>query len=326
MSLAFKPDIATRELPLTIEPLTPLIGSEVSGIDLRDELTADTVALLKDALIDRKVLIFNEQEITDEDQIRLSRRFGAITPAHPITNGVTGNPLIKENIVSSRRKQVVRFDDLERQLHRARSYQDASRGWHTDITFVANPNAYTFLRVMQSPPVGGDTLLVDLEAIYAGLSPALQTFLDKLTAVHYREDGFHGVDLPPRADNRSTGAYLAEQPLVRVHPETGRKSLFISPGFIRYIVGLAPVESKAILDLLIGEVIARQDAQVRFRMQRGALLIWDNRSTAHKGPVDQAHFTEDRIIHRTTALTDHAVGPTGFRSRQILGDEFYTLP
>lgn len=321
---------ATQQAPKTelrFHPLTPLLGTEVSGIDLREELDAETVAALRQALLARKVLFFRDQPITDADQVRFSRYFGGVTPAHPVTNGISEQqPEIKRNVKSEpeiRRASV--FSEAEQQLWRAKSRPHRTRGWHTDITFVANPNDITFLRGVQIPPVGGDTAWADLEALYDSLSPALQRFLDPLQAAHARYDAAHGHPPAPRWDGHTNGPFLAIHPLVRVHPETGRKALFLSPGFIKYIVGFSDGESAALLDYLREELAGRIDLQVRFRWSPNALAVWDNRSTSHWGPVDGRHFSDERIVHRTTVGASHSTGPDGFVSKQVVGDLFYTL-
>jgi alpha-ketoglutarate-dependent taurine dioxygenase len=313
----------SQSAQLSFHPVTPLIGSEVSGIDLRRPLDTAAIAALRQALLERKVLFFRDQPISDQDQIRFSRYFGPVTPAHPVTNGLADQPEIKRNVKSLKRASG--FSDVEAQLYKAQSRFSRSRGWHTDITFVANPNDITFLRGIEIPSVGGDTLWADLEALYQSLSPSLRGYLDGLQAVHGRHDAAHGHPPPPRFDGHSTGPFLSIHPLVRVHPETGRKALFLSPGFIKSIVGLNEGESRALIDFLIDELGSRGDLQVRFRWSPNALAVWDNRATSHVGPVDGRHFEAERIVHRTTVGASFPVGPDGFVSKPVTGDLFYAL-
>jgi len=314
------------ETALSFHPVTPVFGAEVSGIDLRQDLDADTIAALRAALLHYKVLFFRDQPITDEDQIRFSRYFGPVTPAHPITNGRDKQHIeIMENVQSVIRSRKSAFSEEEQQLHRAAARPWGRRGWHTDITFVANPADISFLRNHESPEVGGDTAWVDLEALYASLSPALQSLVDTLHAGHHRDDAFRGFPPPPRFDGRPTPGYLALHPLVRVHPETGRKALFLSPGFVKYIDELNEGESEALLRYLKDELAAHIDLQLRFRWTPNSLAVWDNRNTTHWGPVDAQHFEGERIVRRTTVGNSLPVGPDGFESRQITGDPFYVL-
>lgn len=311
---------------LTFHPVTPVIGAEVTGIDLRQELDEATVAKLRKKLVKYKVLFFRDQPISDEDQIRFSNYFGGVTPAHPITNGREGGPAqIMENVKTHQQARKSVFNEVEQQHHRAFARHRTGRGWHTDITFVANPSDISFLRNYESPASGGDTLWVNLEALYESFSPAFRERLDGLQAVHGRDDAGRGFPPPPRDDGRPTPAYLSLHPLVRVHPESGRKALFLSPGFIKYIEGYSESESEALLTYLKNELAGRQDLQVRFRWTPNSLAVWDNRATSHWGPVDGEHFSGERIVRRTTVGTSPAVGPDGFTSRQISGDLFYTL-
>jgi taurine dioxygenase len=313
-------------IALRFHPSTALIGAEVTGLDLRQELDAATVVRLREALLKYKVLFFRDQPITDEEQIRFSRYFGPVTPAHPVTNGLPNLPAIKVNKLHGGDQEYRSFRlDVEhplRPLSRARS----GRRWHIDITFVANPAAITVLRGVEIPSHGGDTAWVDLEALYAGLSPKLQRFLDGLQAIHVRDDAANGNPPPPRFDGRTPGPFASLHPLVRVHPETGGKSLFLSGSFVKAIDGLSPSESASLLDYLNEELAGRADYQVRFRWAKDSIAIWDNRSTSHFGPIDGPHVKEQRIVHRTTIGGDLPVGPDGFVARPLVGELFNTLP
>lgn len=311
---------------LRFQAVTPVIGAEVSGIDLRQPLDAETVANLRKGLLEHKVLFFRDQPITDEDHIRFSSYFGRVTPAHPITNGRKGGPVqVMENVKSVQRSRPTVFDEVQKQHHRAFARQRTGRGWHTDITFVANPSDISFLRIIEGPVAGGDTLWVNLEALYESLSPTFRETIENLKAVHGRDDAFNGYPPPPRDDGRPASAYLSRHPLVRVHPETGRKALFLSPGFLKYIDGFSEGESEALLGFLKNELAGRADLQVRFNWSPNSIVVWDNRATSHWGPVDWDHFEEERIVRRTTVGASSTKGPDGFVSEQISGDLFYTL-
>jgi alpha-ketoglutarate-dependent sulfate ester dioxygenase len=319
--------LSARSHP-TVEftPLTAVLGAEVKGIDLREALDAETVARLKEGLLKYKVLFFRDQPITDEQQVRFSRYFGPVTPAHPVTNGRdVEHAEIMENVQSAINSRRPSFNKVEKAVHRASVRHGNRRGWHTDITFVANPADLTFLRAYQVAEVGGDTAWVDLEAFYDSLSPALRGFLDTLHAGHFRHDALNGFAPPQRFDGRDNGAFLALHPLVRVHPETGRKSVFLSPAFIKYVEELNEDESEALLAYLKNELAARIDLQVRFHWTPNALVVWDNRNTTHWGPVDAKQLVGERIVRRTTVGNSRPVGPDGFESQQIAGDPFYTL-
>jgi taurine dioxygenase len=322
MSSAAEPsssDVETRGAagPLRIDPLTPVIGAVVSGVDLRQPFSPPVKARIDQALLDWKLLVFRGQDLTDQDQIAFSRQFGPLAPAHPISAGLPEHPEVWERHAKDYTPRY-RPDRSAASLEAPRDY----RGWHTDITFVANPNSYTILRGTNVPAYGGDTLWANLEAAYDGLSPAIQALIQNLKGVH-RSSAYDFQGASPHGLRNPTG-YAAVHPLVRVHPITRRKALFVSPGAPRYIVGLHQRESEALLGLLREEVI-RPEYAVRVHHEPGSIAIWDNRNTVHAGPIDFAHFTDSRVVHRTIVVGDLPQGPDGFRSRALEGELFGAL-
>jgi taurine dioxygenase len=309
---------------LTLQPLTPITGAEVGGVDLRAELDPPTVKAIRDALLRHKVLVFRDQPLTDAQQVRFSRYFGRVTPAHPITNGLPEQPEIKRNVLSHGGEYTAFDVSVDHPLRRAGGPK-LRAGWHIDITFVANPNSITFLRGVEIPPVGGDTLFANLEALYEGLSPSLRGYLDTLQAIHARDDAAVGRPPAPRFDGREPGPFASLHPLVRVHPETGRKHLFLASGFIKAIHSLRAGESTALLAYLNDELAARADLQARVRWEPDTLVIWDNRAVAHAGPIDGKLIQGERIVHRTTVEGDLPKGPDGFVSRPLVGELFNTI-
>lgn len=193
-------------------------------------------------------------------------------------------------------------------------------GGHIDITFVANPASISILRGWEISAFGGDTLFANLEALYEGLSPSLQKYLDGLQAIHVRND----PDPKPRFDGRPPGPFASLHPLVRVHPETGKEVLFLS-GFIQAIHGLRANESSALLDFLDEELSGRADLQVRFHWTKDAIAVWDDRAAAHAGPVDGKFLQGNRVVHRTTIGGDLTHGPDGFVSKPLVGGLFDTI-
>jgi taurine dioxygenase len=313
---------ATR---LRVRPLTPLLGADVYGLDLRRPLDATTQTAIREALLKHKVLVFRDQAINDEQQTAFSRIFGRVTPAHPIRNGLVESPEIMENILTRDRDEYAGFDlDLEHPLRPALRPRGRV-GWHIDITFVANPTSVTLLRGVQIPEVGGDTLFVNLAALYQSLSPSLRGWLDTLQAIHVRDDAAVGRPPAPRFDGREPGPFAALHPLVRVHPETGEKHLFLATSFTKAIHGLRPRESANLIDYLNDELAGRTDLQARVRWEEGDLVVWDNRAVAHAGPVDPKFIQGERVVHRTTVEGDLPKGPDGFVSRPLVGELFNTL-
>src|SRR3954452_21315491 len=223
--------------PLTLDKLGPSFGAEVIGLDLR-RLTDEQVAAVRAALVEHKVLFFRGQDLEDDDQVDLGRRIGELTAAHPVVGGV-----------DAAHPEVYSIDSADPEF----SFSDV---WHTDVTFMERPPLGSILRAVELPSYGGDTSWVDSQLAYESLSAPVQRLADQLTAVH---DG-----------NREWGAYLrrhgnrgnvwdgeqvtelapVEHPVVRVHPESGRKGLFVNPGFTSHVVGASEAESRAILDLL----------------------------------------------------------------------------
>lgn len=296
---------------LTISPVTPTIGAEVTGVDLRESLAETTVAELRRALLDHKVLFFHDQHLSPEQHIELGRRFGTLTEGHPLQESPQHYPEIM--VVDTREARRVYGHVGERP--RFAPPRLTASGWHTDITFVANPAAASILRGVVIPAVGGDTLWTNLEAAYDDLSPQVRDFLDGLQAVHR----WHGYD--QRTKPGKGGRPSAVHPVVRVHPETGRRSLFVNPVFTQYLVGLSDRESSAVLRLLFDQ-IARPEFTVRFRWRTGSLAFWDNRATAHLGPVDAAGTDFERRVERVTIAGDLPVGPDGFVAEPLVGELF----
>lgn len=303
---------------IQIRPLTPVIGAEISGIDLREPLADADIATLKQAIHRWRVLFFRDQEITDAQQLAFGRAFGPLTPAHPIAEGLIEHPEIWERKAADYRS---RRPDVK--IPSARPPRD-HKGWHIDITFVANPNRYSILRGVEIPAYGGDTLFSNLVLAYDGLSEPIKQLIDPLKTVH-RTSGYDTSGSgKARRDGRATGPFVSLHPLVRIHPETGEKVLFLNPGTTSHIVGLKEPESQGLLDILINE-ITRPEYQVRFHWSPHALVLWDNQAVAHAGPIDYAHFDLPRVVRRITVAGELPQGPDGFRSQPLEGELFNVL-
>jgi len=309
MGVSLKTD---RQSTIGITPVTPVIGAEITGVDLSRPLSADVIAEIHQAVLDWKVVFFRDQKLTDEQQLAFGRYFGQLTPAHPISLGMPEHPEIWERHAEDYTPRH-RPDSSIAATKPPRDY----KGWHIDITFVANPNKYSILRGVEIPPYGGDTLWSNLQAAYEGLSPKIRDLIDGLQWVSRANAYEFG---PTREGRRNIGPLSAVHPVVQVHPETGRKHLFISPT-ASHIVGLKERESQTLIDLLADE-ITRPEYQVRFHWTPDALVLWDNRAVAHAGPIDYAHFKAPRIVRRITIAGDLPRGPDGFESRPLEGELF----
>jgi alpha-ketoglutarate-dependent taurine dioxygenase len=316
------PNPAKRPARLTVEPITPIIGAEISGVDLRQPLDEAVAGEIREALNQWRVVVFRDQDI-DNDQLKAFGRaaFGPLTPAHPIAEGLDDHPEIWERAIDEYRTRRAENDTRPPGARPPRDY----KGWHIDITFVANPNAYSILHGTQIPSVGGDTLFANLIAAYEGLSPPVQRLVDGLQAVHQTTSyDAGGCERKPRKDGRSAGPFVSLHPLVRLHPQTGEKVLFLNPGTVTHIPGLKERESQALLDLLYGEV-TRPEYAVRLRWRPKSLVVWDNAAVAHAGPIDYAHFDLPRVVRRITVAGQLPQGADGFVSRPLEGELFNTL-
>lgn len=253
-----------------VKHLTPAIGTEILGIDLRQLSNSqkDELALL---VAERGVVFFRDQELNIDEQLDLARHFG---PLHKhATTPIPRNGLEEVHVVyndASRRPDPTAFSKLEL--------------WHSDVSYELQPPSTTSLKVITGPEVGGDTLWSSGYALYSSLSPALQTYLESLTAVHSavaQADGNRAAGLPVRRQEIET-----VHPLVRVHPATGWKSVYVNPGFVRRIVGVPKAESDAILNFLFRQISENPDFQVRFKWEVNSVAFWDNRIVTHSATFD----------------------------------------
>ena len=304
---------------IQVTPVTPVIGAEISGIDLSRPLDEAAAADIRKALHNWRVVFFRDQSLSNDALKAFGRAFGPLTPAHPIAEGMDDHPEIWERTVDDYRTRRVKSETAPPSREPPRDY----KGWHIDITFVANPNRYSILYGVEIPPYGGDTLFSNLIQAYEGLSPPIRSLIDGLQAVH-RTSGYDSTAGKPRRDGRATGPFVSLHPLVRVHPETGEKLLFLNPGTVSHIVGLKERESHALLDLLYHEV-TRPEYQVRFHWRPQSLVVWDNQAVAHAGPIDYSHFDLARAVRRITVAGELPFGPDGFVSRPLEGELFNVL-
>ncbi|MCF6471543.1 TauD/TfdA family dioxygenase [Nonomuraea sp. MG754425] len=303
---------------LTIKRVAGHIGAEITGVDLSHSLDPSTVEEIRHALLTYKALFFRGQTLDHGTQIAFARQFGELTHAHPHEDAPPEeHPQI---LTIDPRRYEARYGADQRERRR-RQYSYHS-GWHTDVTAAVNPPAASILRAETVPEFGGDTQWTNLAAAYEGLSEPLRGFVDGLRAEHRFLAGYRPADGDDTLVRRINDNLLVSiHPVVRVHPETGERVLFVNPGFTDHIVGLSPVESRRLLDLLY-EHITRPEYTVRFRWQPGSLAFWDNRATAHLAPTDLDHLDVRRTLHRVTLIGDRPVGPDGFVSEIVAGREF----
>ncbi|GAA1524489.1 taurine dioxygenase [Dactylosporangium maewongense] len=277
---------------MKLDHLGPHFGADVHDIDL-DRATDDELAEVRAALVEHKVLFFEGQQLDDDGQVRLGRRLGELTASHPVVGGV-----------DEAHPEVYALDSADN------GFADV---WHTDVTFMPRPPLGSILRAVVLPPSGGDTNWADSQLAYASLSAPVRALADQLTAVHdgNREFGYYLAQRRGGKGSVWDGEVVTrldpvEHPVVRVHPETGRKGLFVNPGFTSHIVGVSEAESRGILDLLYAH-LTKPEHIVRHRWRPGDVAMWDNRSTAHYANRD--YGTAHRVMHRITLRGDAPVGP-----------------
>lgn len=301
----------TREtVPSTIEvaPLAIHIGAEIGGVDLTRPLPPEQVRDIRAALLKWKVVFFRGQQMNHQQHIDFARQFGETTAGH-VVYGSDG--LYPQIYAVAKNRKANRFQGQV--LFRPWS------GWHTDITAAINPPFGSILRGDVVPPFGGDTQFTNLVAAYNALSPTMRAFCDGLRGLH-RFAPPPGVDQTKEYEELMRKRILvSEHPIVRVHPETGERALYVSPSFLKSVVGLTPRESQALLELL-WEHIVRPEFTVRFKWEPGSVAFWDNRSTAHLAPRDIFDSEFDRQFYRVTLLGDVPVGVDGKPSTALEGE------
>lgn len=281
-----------------IEPLTGTLGAVIHGPDLSRPLEADQVADIRSALLTYRVIFFRDQHITPSQQVAFGRRFGDLTPAHPLVGGLDDD-----------HPEVLVLDSADYPLGvgsrgKGTSYNNR---WHTDVTFSERPPAASILAAKVIPPRGGDTLWADLADAYATLSAPVRDLLDSLVAVHDAHGTFNRFrDDDPSGQQRARLADLTpvRHPVVRIHPETGERVLFVNETFTARIDDFSPAESDAILGLLYRHTI-EPERVVRWHWREGDVAFWDNRSTAHYAAAD---YTGHRVMHRITVAGDKPYG------------------
>jgi taurine dioxygenase len=287
---------APDDVTLDVVPLSGTIGAEIRGLDLR-ALDDATVAAVRRVWLDRKVVFFPGQDLGPDDHLAFARRFGEPTEGHPVIPGLDGHPEVFQIDYTAARELYASYGDVST---RARGIH-----WHTDVTFVRRPPLGSILRAVVVPPAGGDTLFSDQQAAFESLSPALQGFLSTLTAVHDGRAQFKGA-LDIVGEGRWEGEAFTslepvEHPVVRTHPETGTRTLFVNPGFTSHIKELERAESDALLAFLYAHAV-KPEHTVRYHWHEGDVGFWDNRATQHAVAGDFGD--QHRVIQRVTLRGD----------------------
>ena len=253
--------------PLKIRRLAGALGAEISGVDLADDLPDAMVKAIRDAFNQHQVIFFRDQSLTPDQQVRLGLRFGPLN-IHPYVTGMAGHPEVMEIIKEPEDR--INFGG----------------GWHSDMSFLESPSIGSILYAVQTPEYGGDTLFASQAAAYDALSDGLKATLEGLRAVHSagREYSPQGASAQKRASMQVAEAEGAAgefvHPVVKLHPETGRRALYVNPAFTMRIEGWTSRESRPLLDFLF-EHSRQERFTCRFAWRDGSVAFWDNRQVWH---------------------------------------------
>ncbi len=270
-----------RGMSLTVEPMTATIGAEVRGVDLATELDPETVAAIRAALLEWKVVFFRDQHALDRERhVAFGRAFGELE-VHPLTPKDQEQPEIFVLPAGGTHK--------------------APGQWHSDVTWRPEPSLGSILRAVELPPVGGDTLWADMGAAYDLLDDATKAEIDPLVALHDFTRAF-GFGQPDDVRARMREKYpTVEHPVVRTHPETGRKTLYVNASFTCGIKGMEQADAGRLLARLERQASV-PDVQCRFRWAPGSVAFWDNRATQHV--VSNDFLPARRVMERVTVVGD----------------------
>jgi taurine dioxygenase len=271
---------------LEIRPIAGALGAEIAGVDLSEKLDGHTIAAIRRAWLDHLVIFFRGQRLAPEKFLAFARCFGEVVE-YPFVRGIEGFPEITPVVKLEHER--VNFGGL----------------WHSDTSYLERPPMGTMLIAREVPPYGGDTLFANMHLAYESLSPGMRRLLDGLVAVNSsakadvtktREDRLR--------DGARSGApreYVAAHPVVRTHPETGRKALYVNGGHTVRFQDMTEEESAPLLQYLFAHQ-HRPEFTCRFRWEAGSIAFWDNRGAQHN-PINDYHGFR-RIMHRVTLAGD----------------------
>jgi taurine dioxygenase len=301
----------TTDTLIDVRPLSGHTGAEIHGVDLTRPLDPAVVAEIRATLLEWKVVFFRDQHLTQDQHIAFGRQFGDVTPAHPtLPAAFPEHPeiLLLDNQAYAAAEKDGKGPSIENR-------------WHTDVTFVPNPPMGSILRGIVVAPYGGDTQWTNLVTAYDTLSAPLQRLCDELHAVHHNFLPIGRGEMPATLKEQFQSKDIRSvHPVVRVHPETGERALFVNPNFTSHLVELSRKEGNHLLALLY-EHIASPAFTCRFRWEPGSIAFWDNRATCHLVPTDVPPGMH-RSMQRITLAGDVPVGPDGEASYSLAGESF----
>jgi taurine dioxygenase len=266
---------------ITPEPMSPTIGAEINGISLAEPLDDETFDEVHRALLEYKVIFFRDQDITPEQHVAFARRFGALE-THPFVPHRNGYP---EVMVLEKSDKIGGYENV----------------WHSDVTWRLEPSLGSVLLAREVPDIGGDTLFCDMYAAYEGLPEKIRTRIDGLRAVHDFVRTFAPMLSADELAKKRVEFPPAEHPVVRTHPETGRKGLYVNGAFTSHLVGLEADEGDRLLDRLYRQATV-PEYQCRFRWRPHSVAFWDNRAVQHYAASD--YYPNRRLMERVTIVGD----------------------
>jgi taurine dioxygenase len=273
---------------IAVRPLAGALGAEITGVDLATNLSDDTVHEIRRAWLEHLVVFFRDQVLAPDEFLAFARRLGEPVE-YPFVKGIDGFPEIIT--VSKLPHETVNFGGI----------------WHSDTVYLERPPMATMLVAREVPPVGGDTMWANMYAAYESLSPGMQRLLENLRAVNSsaladvsktREDRIRDSGDSGDGGDRE---YLSEHPVVRTHPETGRKALYVNVAHTQRFVDMTEEESGGLLRYLFAHSI-RPEFTCRFQWRVGSVALWDNRCAMHN-PINDYHG-HTRTMHRISLAGD----------------------
>ncbi len=276
---------------MEVRPVAGALGAEIHGVDLGDALSDEQVDTLRRAFLDHQVIFFRDQKLDPDGHKDLGRRFGDLN-IHGYYESLPGHP------------------EILPVLKEPEATNNIGGVWHSDVTYLPAPALGSILYALEVPPAGGDTMFASQYRAYEALSDGMKDMLEGLRAIHSsdiftdkaRRDAANATRTTKLNEVNET--VESSHPVVRTHPETGRKCLFVNGAFTRRIDGWTAEESRPLLDYLYRHA-SRPEFTCRFRWQEGSIAFWDNRCTQHYALNDYQGYR--RTMHRVTLEGDRPV-------------------
>ena len=281
-------EFESRSSPFEVNRLSPTIGGELLGVDLRQDLTSEVKDLIYEALLVYKVIFFRDQDLTTDQHIHFSKNFGDLE-VHPFAPFKDGYP------------EVLKITHNEKSRGRENT-------WHSDVTWRKEPSLGSVLRMLEKPENGGDTLFSDMYAAYDDLTDEVKQKLEGAVAVHdfvgFRKRLIKEGKSPKEIEAFNEKFPMPEHPVFRTHPDTGKKVIYVNRAFTQYIKGWEENESKDMLDFLYSRA-STPEYQCRFAWENNSIAFWDNRACQHYANSD--YWPQIRRVERVTIIGDRPV-------------------